>query len=65
MGTAQNEDGTMGVLTLGLLRHGTMARRCAARRLSSWARASASSGGKVSPARTRVMKASGNPAGPY
>jgi hypothetical protein len=64
MGTAQNELEVMGVLTLGLLRHVMMARRCMVGHLSSRAQASTSGSGKVSPARTWVAEASGNPTGP-
>jgi hypothetical protein len=63
-GTAQNEDGATGVLTLGLLWHGTMARRCAAGHLSSQAQASATGNSEVSPTRTRDVDALGNPDGP-
>jgi hypothetical protein len=56
-GTAQNEDGATGVLTLGLLWHRMMARRCTAGHLSSWALESSTGGNEVSPARTRGTKA--------
>jgi hypothetical protein len=61
---AQNEERAMGVLTLCLLRHGTMTRWCTAGHLASRARASATSGTEVSLTRTRGVEALGNPGGP-